>query len=145
MIITDDVPNHITGGLVVENMSLDISAAFDMVIRDRLPGRLHEEFDITSATKDWITSDLSARCLLVRVEKSSSNIMLHQCWSSSRLSAESSVFTVYISFIDRLIEHFCIENYGYADDTQLFTALRGVTGPCPDNVSQCYSMQLPRY
>ena len=47
------------------------------------------------------------------------------------------LFTVYVSPIGRLIESFSIEYCGYADDTQLYTALKGDMGPGLDKLSQC--------
>ena len=44
---------------------------------------------------------------------------------------------MYVSPIGRLIESFGIEYHGYADDTQLYTALIGDMGPDLDKLSQC--------
>ena len=59
--ITDDVLNHVDDGSVFELVSLDISAAFDILNHDQSPNRLHEEFSITGASKDWIVFYHSAR------------------------------------------------------------------------------------
>ena len=44
---------------------------------------------------------------------------------------------MYVSPIGRLIESFGIEYYGYADDNQLYTALKGDMGPGLDKLLQC--------
>ena len=64
MKITEDILNHADCGFVVAFVSLDISAAFDMVNHYQLLNRLHVEFGINSAAEDWIATDLSARCFL---------------------------------------------------------------------------------
>ena len=47
------------------------------------------------------------------------------------------LFTVYVSPIGCLIESFGIEYHSYADDTQLYTSLKGDMGPGLDKLSQC--------
>ena len=52
MKIVDDILGHIDGGSVVALVSLDISAAFDMVVHKLLLERLSVEFGVTGATRD---------------------------------------------------------------------------------------------
>ena len=44
---------------------------------------------------------------------------------------------MYVSPIGRLIKSFGIEYHGYADDTQLYTALKDDMRPGLDELSQC--------
>ena len=56
--IVDDILGHIDGRSVVTLLSLDISAAFDMVDHNLLLERLSVEFGVTGAARDWIASYL---------------------------------------------------------------------------------------
>ena len=137
MKIVDDIIGHIDGGSVVAQVSLDISAAFDMVDHNLLLERLRVEFGLTGAARDWIASYLRSRSFFVRIGQSLSSI----CSSNAGISQGSVLgpvlFTLHVSLIGRLIESFGIEYHGYADDTQPYTALKGDMGPGLDKLSQC--------
>ena len=137
MKIVDDIIVHIDSGSVVALVSLDISAAFDMVDHNLLLESLRVEFGVTSAARDWIASYLLSRSFFVRIGQSSSSI----CSSNAGVTQGSVfgpvLFTVYVSPIGRLIGSFGIEYHGYADDTQLYKLLKGDMGPGLDKLSQC--------
>ena len=63
--IVDDILEHIDKRSVVALVSLDISAAFDMVNHNLLLDRPDEEYGINGAAKDWIGSYLSDRQFFV--------------------------------------------------------------------------------
>ena len=72
--IVNEILEHIDKDSVVALVSLDISAAFDMVNHNLLLDRLNKEFGIIGASNNWIGSYLSARQFFVRVSPSSSNM-----------------------------------------------------------------------
>ena len=59
--IVDDILGHIDGGSVIALVSLDISAAFDMVDHNLLLERFSVEFGVTAAARDWIASYLRSQ------------------------------------------------------------------------------------
>ena len=133
--IVDDILGHIDGGSVVALVSFDISAPFDMVDHNLVLERLSVKFGITGAARDWIASYLRSRSFFVRIEQSLSSSSNAGVPQGSMLGP--ILFAVYVSPIGRLIESFGIEYHGYADDTQLCTALKGDMGPGLDKLSQC--------
>ena len=101
-------------------ISLDLSAAFDMIDHRILLSRLHTSFGITGPAYNFIQSYLSGRTQCVRVGQA----------SSSRISCYTGVpqgsvlgpilFSLYTSQIGSIASNFNISLQQYADDTQLF-------------------------
>ena len=102
--IVNDVLEHIDNGSLVVLVSLDISAAFDMVNHNLLLDRLEEEFGIIGAANDWIGSYISTRKFFVRVGPSSSNMCSISVGVPQGSVLEPALFTAYVSPIGRHIE-----------------------------------------
>ncbi len=105
-------------------LSLDISAAFDMLDIDTLLSRLHLDFGITGVASAWLRSYLTDRLCYVAVGNSRSDT-----WICHEGVPQGSVlgpllFSSYVSPIARIFDRFDISYHQYADDTQLYTAVR---------------------
>ena len=84
---------------------------------------LPSEFGVTDTPLSWIESYLSGRSFLIRVGQSSAPVT--QAISEVRQGSVPGpiFFTTYEAPIGRLINSYDINNYKYADETQLYTAL----------------------
>src|SRR6218665_2296324 len=105
-------------------LSLDISAAFDMLDIDTLLSRLHLDFGIRGVASAWLRSYLTDRLCYVAVGNSRSDT-----WICHEGVPQGSVlglllFSSYVSPIARIFDRFDISYHQYADNTQLYTAVR---------------------
>ena len=106
-------------------LSLDISAAFDIVDIDILLPRLESEFGIIGSVALWIRSYLTDRECYVAVGGSRS-----VAWRCREGVPQGSVlgpliFSCYVvSPIARIFDHFSIQYHQYADDTELYTTVK---------------------
>jgi hypothetical protein len=105
-------------------IGLDLSAAFDTVDHSVLLGRLQSVFGISGAALRWIESYLSRRSQYVMVggERSSTKSLDVGVPQGSVLGP--FLFSVYVSPIASVISSFGVHFHQYADDTQLYTAVR---------------------
>ena len=121
--------------LLLLTVSLDISAAFDMVNHNLLWDRLDEEFGIIGVAKDWIGSYLSARQFFVRFSPSSSNMCTVSAGVPQGSVLGPALFTAYVPPIGRLIESPRTEFHAYTDD--IYTALMTNREPGLERLSKC--------
>jgi len=104
-------------------VSLDLSAAFEIIDHSILLNRLHSTFGISRVALQWITSNLTDRSQYVKSDNSSSNHKL-----SASVVPQGSVigpllFTIYVSPIASLLSHRGADQHQHADDTQLFITI----------------------
>ena len=105
-------------------LQLDLSAAFDTIDISTLLRRLRHSFGISGPALNWIASYLVCREQSVRVgqQQSSSTDCEHGVPQGSVLGP--LLFTLYISPVARVISSFGVDQAQYADDTQLYVALK---------------------
>ena len=100
-------------------LSLDLSAAFDIIDHITLINRLRISFGITGLL-DWISSYLAERRLFVQINNARSKI----CECSVDVPQGSVLapilFSLYISPVTAIARGYEIQQQQYADDTQLF-------------------------
>ena len=105
-------------------LQLDLSAAFDTIDLSTLLRRLRFSFVISGLSLYWIASYLVGRQQSVRVgqQQSSRIVCEHGVPQGSVLGP--LLFALYISPIARVIGSFEVDHAQYADDTQLYVALK---------------------
>jgi len=100
-------------------VSLDLSAAFDTIDHTILLNRLQTTFGITGTALNWITSYLSNRFQLVRLDKFSSSPQVCKSGVPQGSVLGPLLFTIYVSPISSLLSNLGVSQHQYADDTQL--------------------------
>jgi hypothetical protein len=124
-------------GLRTALIQLDLSAAFDTIDINTLLRRLRYAFGISGPALNWIASYTSGRKQSVRVgQQQSSDIKLeHGVPQGSVLGP--LLFTLYVSSVAHVIESFGVNHAQYADDTQLYIALKD--GNTQSTLTSCIS------
>ena len=105
-------------------IQLDLSAAFDTIDINTLLRRLRYAFGITGPALNWIASYTNGQKQSVYVgQQQSSDIKLeHGVPQGSVLGP--LLFTLYVSSVAHVIGSFGVDHAQYADDTQLYIALK---------------------
>jgi hypothetical protein len=89
---------------------------------------MESEFGITGVVLDWFRSYLSGRTFAVRVGSATCSPVLVFAGVPQGSVLGPLLYTVYASPVGRLIESCNVGYHAYADDTQLFTALKASVG-----------------
>jgi hypothetical protein len=105
-------------------LSLDISAAFDMINIDILLNRLEMEFGIIGGAASWLRSYLTDRRYYVAIGGSRSDIWVRGEGVPQGSVLGPLIFSGYVSPIARMFDHFGIHYHQYEDDTQVYTSVR---------------------
>ena len=90
--ILDDIIEAADVRHITAVVSLDISAAFDVVDHEILIQQLEEEFGITDTCRNWIMSYLTGRSAAVRV----SSFVIIYCWLSSWRTPRIGPRTIFV-------------------------------------------------
>lgn len=101
-------------------VSLDLSAAFDMIEHNILLHRLYTSFGISGAAFSWLNSYLSGRSQCVRAGHSSSSYTTCQTGVPQGSVLGPLLFSLYISPIGSIARELGVSLQQYADDTQLY-------------------------
>lgn len=122
--IMDDLYRMVDDRHAAVLIGLDLSAAFDTINHSVLIRRLQSVFGVSGAALQWVESYLSQRSQYVMVggERSSTKSLDVGVPQGSVLGP--FLFSVYVSPIASVISSFGVHFHQYADDTQLYTAVK---------------------
>ena len=118
-------------------LALDISAAFDSIDLHILLERCRKDFGVNGIALRWLTSFITGRTQHIGVgaARSASVSCLSGVPQGSVLGP--LLFAMYISPISNIVTAHRLRYQQYADDTQLYMALRPGTGSTFDALSRC--------
>ena len=119
-------------------IGLDLSAAFDTINHGMLLERLRNMFGVTGTALGWIQSYLSNRTQYVKIGSEQSSISQVSVGVPQGSVLGPFLFSVYVSPVADIIASFDVQHHQYADDTQLYTAVKsGVDSESIKKLEQC--------
>ena len=127
LFVLDNIYKSIDSLQLTTVVCLDISAAFDTISHSTLLQRLCEEFVVAGMPSDWLRSYLSNRSYYVKLGSHSSPTVNCTFGVPQGSVLELILFAAYISPLSRVISSHGVGHHQYADDTQLFLAMRAST------------------
>jgi len=104
-------------------VSLDLSAAFDMIDHTILLKRLGCSFGVTGTVHSWVHSYLQGRTQSVRIGTHSSAVTPCSIGVPQGSVLGPLLFSIYTSPISTIADSHQVSQQQYADDTQLYIAL----------------------
>ena len=116
-----DIETALDEGDAVLLVLLDLSAAFGTIDHNLLIERLRDEAGLTETTLRWVQSYLSDRIQAVKINNSVCLLMCHYLWECPKDLFSPFLFLVYLHPIRRVIIQYAINQYGFDDDTQLYS------------------------
>jgi hypothetical protein len=117
-----DLLQAVDQGKVCLVVMLDLSAAFDTVDIPILLKILRRDFSITGVPLNWLKSYLSGRSQRVVVNSSTSKCVDLQYGVPQGSCVGPVVFTLYIAALNKVVQKYSPELYGYADDHKIALA-----------------------
>jgi hypothetical protein len=117
-------------------LSLDISAAFDTMDHDLLTRRANIDFGIAGTALNWLSSYLHGRETYVAIGQTKSTRSTSSTGVPQGSVLGPFLFSMFVSPVGRIIKQFGVQHHQYADDTQLYTAIKSGTGQLND-ISKC--------
>lgn len=119
-------------------VGLDLSAAFDTVDHDILLSRLQSGFGVCGAALEWMRTYVTGRSQYVKVGDERSLESGYDVGVPQGSVLGPFLFSVYVSPISDIISSFGVQFHQYADDTQLYTAVRpGPDASVTTNLERC--------
>ena len=138
--ITDSLRNICATGHAAVLVSLDLSAAFDILDHNILIDILNRHFNISDLALSWFCSYLSQRSQFVKMDNFSSSLTSLNSGVPQGSVLEPILFSLYTSPMCSIIIHHDLLFHQFADDITLFT---GVSHPDPNpaflKLSSCLS------
>ena len=130
--VQNDILTSIDQHGVVILVMLDLSAAFNTIDHDILFSRMENTLGITGQALAWFKSYLSGRTLRIKIDKSFSELQ-DILWSVPQGSVLGPLlFLIYLLPLGKLIRKHGLELHIYADDTQLYLAIKPITQQAVD-------------
>jgi ribonuclease P/MRP protein subunit RPP40 len=118
-------------------LSLDISAAFDMLDHTRLLQRATELFGLDDQVKNWLKSYLTDRVSCVSIGNCRSATVSCTTGVPQGSVLGPLLFSIFTTPVGRLISAFNISYHQYADDTQLYTSVDSSSSADITRLSLC--------
>jgi len=118
-------------------LALDISAAFDTINFDVLADRLKVDFGIDGIALEWLLSFLTDRTQYVTVGSSRSTPVACLSGGPQGSVLGPLLFALYSSPVDNVVSEHRLHLQQYADDTQLYMAVRPADNSPLEAASQC--------
>jgi hypothetical protein len=122
--IMDDLHRIVDGRSAAVLIGLDLSAAFDTIDHDTLLDRMKSVFGVTGAALQWVESYLRERSQYVSIGGEQSATSRSNVGVPQGSVLGPFLFSVYVSPISSVIASFGVQFHQYADDTQLYTAVK---------------------
>src|SRR6476469_1383909 len=122
--ILDDLYKIVDSKSAAVLIALDSSAAFDTIDHNVLLDRLKSTFGISGSALSWLHSYLNSRSQFVKIgtEQSQESAVTIGVPQGSVLGP--FLFLAYVSRIPDIISSYGVQYHQYADDTQLYTAVK---------------------
>ena len=121
--VLNDVYENADAGRCTLFVALDLSAAFDTVEHSVLLRRLENSFGVSGDVLKWISSYLSNRSQVVRVQNSISPSHDCNCGVPQGSVLGPLLFVVYISPLANVVASHRASHHQYADDTQVYVSV----------------------
>ena len=115
---------------------IDLSAAFDTVDIPIVLQILQEDFGIKGTPLNWVKSYLTERTMKVIVDNASSNTEQLQFGVPQGSCAGPVIFTMYIAVLNKVVQKYPAELYGYADDHKIAFRIQAGNAQNETNVLQ---------
>lgn len=136
--ILDDLYRVVDGKRAAVLIGLDLSAAFDTIDHDILIERLRSVFGFSELALAWVKSYLCSRTQFVKIGNEQSPTTSVDIGVPQGSVLGPFLFSVYVSPISDIITSFGIQYHQYADDTQLYAAVRsGADNESIRNLEAC--------
>jgi exonuclease III len=108
-------------------VSLDLSAAFDTISHDILLNRLDVEFGVRGTALAWIKSYLSDRQQFVKIGRHRSRSVSYNLGVPQGSVLGPLLFVTYVSPVGDIVTSAGLGFHQYADDTQIYFAMKPAT------------------
>jgi len=118
-------------------LALYISTVFDTINFDVLANRLNADFGIDGVALEWLLSFLIERTQYIAVGSSRSTPVACLSGVPQGSVLGPLLFALYISPVDNVVSAHRLHLHQYADDTQLYMAVRPADNSPLEAASQC--------
>lgn len=135
--VVNDLLTAVDSGKPTVLLSLDISAAFDMLDHDRLLNRATELFGLSGQVINWLESYLTGRTSYVSIGNCRSSTVNCTTGVPQGSVLGPLLFSIFTSPVSHLISSFNVLCHQYADDTQLYTSIDLSSDHDINNLSDC--------
>jgi Reverse transcriptase (RNA-dependent DNA polymerase) len=121
--VVNDRLTAVDSGKPTVLLSLDISAAFDMLDHDRLLNRAIELFGLSCQVINWLDSYLTSRTSYVFIGNCRTSTLNCSTGVTQGSVLGPLLFSIFTSPVSHLISSFNVLCHQYADDMQLYTSI----------------------